>query len=73
MIKKQVKCQAYIRPEITVINLEQEWSLLAGSPPVQPGGGGGGGVGVVPPGEDNDGENDDITGAKGWGWDLWEE
>ena len=64
--------RAYTAPWCKAIETETEHGFLAGSPAVQPGGGGGGGIVVIPGGED--GDDNEISGAKQSQWgNLWED
>ena len=64
-IRKTVR-QLYVRPTIDVVRVASEGSLLAGSPLVRPGGGGTpanpGNIQVVPPTEDDEGDDDNLEG-----------
>ena len=61
--------QNYVSPQIEVIYLKQVYSLMGTSPNAQPGGGKDGNIHIIPP--DEDGDDDQITGAKGF--KLWED
>ena len=64
-IRKTVR-QFYVRPTIDVVSVASEGSLLAGSPLVRPGGGGTpanpGSIQVIPPSEDDEGDDDNLEG-----------
>ena len=64
-IRKTVR-QLYVRPTIDVVRVASEGSRLAGSPLVRPGGGGTaplqGGVHVLPPTEEDGGDEDNLEG-----------
>ena len=50
MMKKEmvtVKCR-YLKPNTTIFNIAEEYSILAASPNVRPGGDGGGSIEIVP-------------------------
>ncbi len=63
IMNKETK-KGYLQPSISVLGIDAESHLLAGSPAVQPGGGGvaphQGGVKVIDPTEDN--EDDELEG-----------
>ncbi|AGB28858.1 hypothetical protein Prede_1548 [Prevotella dentalis DSM 3688] len=68
--------QPYVCPNCEVVAVENENTILAGSPAVQPGGGGPvgnkGSVSIEGPVEDDD--DTEISGAKkSTVWDAWEE
>ena len=68
--------QPYVCPNCEVVAVENENTILAGSPAVQPGGGGPAGnkgsVSIEGPVEDDD--DTEISGAKkSTVWDAWEE
>ena len=62
-MNKETK-KGYLQPSISVLGIDAERHLLAGSPGVRPGGGGvaphQGGVKVIDPTEDN--EDDELEG-----------
>ncbi|WP_311156236.1 hypothetical protein [Prevotella nigrescens] len=62
-MNKETK-KGYLQPSISVLGIDEESHLLAGSPGVRPGGGGvaphQGGVKVIDPTEDN--EDDELEG-----------
>ena len=62
-MNKETK-KGYLQPSISVLGIDAESHLLAGSPGVRPGGGGvaphQGGVKVIDPTEDN--EDDELEG-----------
>ena len=58
-MNKETK-KGYLQPSISVLGIDEESHLLAGSPVVQPGGGGGGTIQVIDPTEDN--EDDELEG-----------
>ena len=62
-MNKETK-KGYLQPSISVLGIDEESHLLAGSPVVRPGGGGvaphQGGVKVIDPTEDN--EDDELEG-----------
>ena len=62
-MNKETK-KGYLQPSISVLGIDEESHLLAGSPAVRPGGGGvaphQGGVKVIDPTEDN--EDDELEG-----------
>ena len=62
-MNKETK-KGYLQPSISVLGIDAESHLLAGSPAVRPGGGGvaphQGGVKVIDPTEDN--EDDELEG-----------
>lgn len=60
----------YVKAETRLIPVEVENDLLAGSPPVQPGGGGNGKVGVEPP---KPTEDEELFGAKAFFFDSDEQ
>ena len=64
-IRKTVR-QLYVCPTIDVVRVASEGSLLAGSPLVRPGGGGTpvnpGSIQVIPPSEDDEGDDDELEG-----------
>ena len=68
MKKKVLEKEAYIAPRCEAIETEMEYTILAGSPAVQPGGGGGGNVSIEDPTEDDDDNN--LSGAKHF--NMWE-
>ena len=68
MKKNQVEISNYLAPWCEVIELDNELTLLAGSPPGNPDNHGG--TEVVKPKEDD--EDTDISGAKAWNG-LWDE
>lgn len=63
IMNKETK-KGYLQPSISVLGIDEESHLLAGSPAVRPGGGGvaphQGGVKVIDPTEDN--EDDELEG-----------
>ena len=63
---RQTVRQRYVRPTIEVVRVEIEGIFLAGSPLVRPGGGGTpplqGGVHVLPPTEEDGGDEDNLEG-----------
>ena len=63
IMNKETK-KGYLQPSISVLGIDAESHLLAGSPGVRPGGGGvgphQGGVKVIDPTEDN--EDDELEG-----------
>ena len=63
IMNKETK-KGYLQPSISVLGIDEESHLLAGSPGVRPGGGGvaphQGGVKVIDPTEDN--EDDELEG-----------
>ena len=59
IMNKETK-KGYLQPSISVLGIDEESHLLAGSPAVQPGGGGGGTIQVIDPTEDN--EDDELEG-----------
>ena len=68
--------QPYVCPNCEVVAVENENTILAGSPPVRPGGDGPAGnkgtVSIEDLKEDN--EDTELTGAKRINrWDAWEE
>ena len=62
-MNKETK-KGYLQPSISILGIDEESHLLAGSPGVRPGGGGvaphQGGVKVIDPTEDN--EDDELEG-----------
>lgn len=54
--------RAYVTPAIEILSINIDHTILAGSPAVKPGGGGGGSVSVEAPTED--GDDNEISGAK---------
>jgi len=66
-IKEEKNKRAYLIPVIEVLSANNDCTLLADSPAVQPGGGGSGNVGIDGPIEDN--SDTDATGAKRFS--LW--
>ena len=58
--KKTTVRKGYLQPSISVLGIDAESHLLAGSPAVQPGGGGGGTIQVIDPTEDN--EDNELEG-----------
>ncbi|PDP60001.1 hypothetical protein CLI71_07665 [Prevotella intermedia] len=59
IMNKETK-KGYLQPSISVLGIDAESHLLAGSPTVQPGGGGGGTIQVIDPTEDN--EDNELEG-----------
>ena len=63
---RQTVRQLYVCPTVEVVQVETESNILAGSPPVHPGGGGttsqSGSVKVVPPTEVDGGDEDILEG-----------
>jgi len=59
IMNKETK-KGYLQPSISVLGIDAESHLLAGSPAVQPGGGGGGTIKVIDPTEDN--EDNELEG-----------
>ena len=63
---RQTVRQLYVCPTIEVVQVETESNILAGSPPVHPGGGGTtsnpGTINVVPPTEEDGGDDDNLEG-----------
>ena len=63
--------KAYFKPATEVYAFDGDNTLMAGSPPVQPGGGGSGSVTITPPEEDD--EDTDLTGTRKFSENnLWE-
>lgn len=63
--------KVYIKPDGEVVVFDSDNTLMAGSPPVQPGGGGSGSVTITPPEEDD--EDTDLTGTRKFSENnLWE-
>ena len=64
-MNKETK-KGYLQPSISVLGIDEESHLLAGSPVVQPGGGGvpphQGGVKVIDPTEEDGGDDDNLEG-----------
>ena len=64
-IRRTVR-QSYVCPSTEVLEIEAEGNFLAGSPLVRPGGGGTpplqGGVHVLPPTEEDGGDEDNLEG-----------
>ena len=58
-MNKETK-KGYLQPSISVLGIDAESHLLAGSPAVHPGGGGGGTIQVIDPTEDN--EDNELEG-----------
>ena len=59
---RKTERQLYVRPTIDVVRVASEGILLAGSPLVRPGGGGTGNIQVIPPSEDDQGDEDNLEG-----------
>lgn len=59
IMNKETK-KGYLQPSISVLGIDAESHLLAGSPAVQPGAGGGGTIQVIDPTEDN--EDNELEG-----------
>lgn len=63
---RQTVRQLYVCPTIEVVQVETEGNILAGSPPVHPGGGGttsqSSNIQVVPPTEVDGGDEDILEG-----------
>ena len=66
IMNKETK-KGYLQPSISVLGIDAESHLLAGSPLVRPGGGGSGSqtpgtINVVPPTSDDNNPDDDLEG-----------
>ena len=65
IMNKETK-KGYLQPSISVLGIDEESHLLAGSPLVRPGGGGvpphQGGVKVIDPTEEDGGDDDNLEG-----------
>ena len=59
-MKENKKRKDYLQPDVSILSIDGESYLLAGSPTVQPGGGGGGTIQVIDPTEDN--EDNELEG-----------
>ena len=70
MNKNEFKKKAYFKPATEVYAFDGDSMILAGSPPVRPGGDGGGSVTITPPSED---EDEELEGTRKFsGNSLWE-
>ena len=61
IMNKETK-KGYLQPSISVLGIDAESHLLAGSPAVRPGGGGGGTIQVIAPTEEDGGDDDNLEG-----------
>ena len=65
IMNKETK-KGYLQPSISILGVDEESHLLAGSPGVRPGGGGvgphQGGVKVIDAEEENGGDDDNLEG-----------
>ena len=62
--------KVYIKPDGEVVVFDSDNTLMAGSPPVQPGGGGSGSVTITPPEKD---EDEELEGTRKFSSSkLWE-
>ena len=66
MNKNKESKKGYLQPSISILGIDEESHLLAGSPVVRPGGGGvpphQGGVKVIDPTEEDGGNDDNLEG-----------
>ena len=66
MNKNKESKKGYLQPSISILGIDEESHLLAGSPVVRPGGGGvpphQGGVKVINPTEEDGGDDDNLVG-----------
>ena len=66
-MKENKKRKDYLQPDVSILSIDEESHLLAGSPLVRPGGGGSGSqtpgtINVVPPTPDDNNPDDDLEG-----------
>jgi hypothetical protein len=61
IMNKETK-KGYLQPSISVLGIDAESHLFAGSPAVRPGGGGGGAIQVIDPTEEDGGDDDNLEG-----------
>ena len=66
-MKENKKRKDYLQPDVSILSIDEESHLLAGSPQVRPGGGGSGSqtpgtINVVPPTSDDNNPDDELEG-----------
>ena len=66
-MKENKKRKDYLQPDVSILSIDEESHLLAGSPQVRPGGGGSGSqtpgtINVVPPTSDDNNPDDELVG-----------
>ena len=66
-MKENKKRKDYLQPDVSILSIDEESHLLAGSPQVRPGGGGSGSqtpgtINVVPLIPDDNNPDDDLEG-----------
>ena len=66
-MKENKKRKDYLQPDVSILSIDEESHLLAGSPQVRPGGGGSGSqtpgtINVVPPTPDDTSPDDEWEG-----------
>ena len=66
-MKENKKRKDYLQPDVSILSIDEESHLLAGSPQVRPGGGGSGSqtpgtINVVPPTPDDNNPDDELEG-----------